>query len=213
MSFNKRYVAFLSQLEEIADGHDELTDTDVRERLHEVLNYYFVWGKGSIAELPNRFAMSSSTADKCVAKAVKSFVVDALSIVDKEGIDAGAPRHALIEDDTAVTSKGNTYDVFLGSSDEPLPATPPASDKKFQYEVPSKKKKTVASPLELVQLTVNVEGADLTPSYDGKFKMYKYILPSGATVAVTGKTPEEVRASAKRAVEQSLKMRALLGKR
>jgi hypothetical protein len=212
MSFNKRYVAFLSQLEEIADGHHELTDTDVRERLHEILNYYFIWGKGSVTELPNRFAMSSSTADKRVAKAVKGFIVDALSIVEREGIDAGAPRHALIEDDTAGTSKGNIYHVFLGSSDEPLPATPPASDKKFRYEVPSKKKKCVASPLELAQLTVNVEGADITPSFDGKFNMYQYILPSGATVGVMGKTPEEVRASAKRAVEQSLKMRALLGK-
>lgn len=210
MSFNKRYVAFLSQLEEIADGHEELTDTDVRERLHEVLNYYFIWGKGSVTKLPKRFAMFSSTADNRVAKVVKSFIVDALSITAKEGVVEGAPRHALIEDSTAVTSKGNAYDVFLGSSDEPLPATPPASDKVFEYEKPSKN--NVASPLELAQLTVNVDGADITPSFDGKFKMYKYSLLGGATVGVTGKTLEEVRASAKRAVEQSLKMLTLLGK-
>jgi hypothetical protein len=210
MSLSKRYVAFLSQLEEIADSHKELTDTDVRERLHDVLNYYFIWGKGSLTKLPKRFAMFSSTADNRVAKVVKIFIVDAISIAEKEGIVVGAPRHALIEDATAVTSKGNAYDVFLGSSEGPLPATLPVSDKVFEYEKPSKK--NVASPLELAQLTVNVDGADITPSFDGKFKMYTYSLPGGGAVGVTGKTLEEVMGSAKRAIESSLKMRALLGK-
>ena len=215
MIFKQRYVAFLSQLEEIADVHGELTDTDVRERLHEVLNYYFIWGKGDVTKLPKRFAMSSSTADRRVAKAVKSFIVDALSIAEVEGIMEGVARHALIEDDSAESNKGNAYDVFLGSSDRPLPATPPASDEDYQYEVAevaSKSQKSVASPIELAQLTVSVGGVDVTPSFNGKYKMYEYNLPGGATVGVMGKTPEEVRVSAMRAVEQSLRMRALLGK-
>ena len=33
--FRKRYVAFLDELSKLAKKHDELTDTDVRERLPE----------------------------------------------------------------------------------------------------------------------------------------------------------------------------------
>jgi len=45
MHFRKRYVAFLNELSRLAKTHDELTDTDVRERLHEAINYHFVWNK------------------------------------------------------------------------------------------------------------------------------------------------------------------------
>ena len=58
MEFRKRYVAFLNELSKLAKTHDELTDTDVRERLHEVINYHFVWDK-PMKGFPKRFAMMS----------------------------------------------------------------------------------------------------------------------------------------------------------
>ncbi len=73
--FRKRYVAFLNELSKLAKTHDELTDTDVRERLHEVINYHFVWGK-PMKGFPKRFAMMSTAADRKVAAVVKKFVVD-----------------------------------------------------------------------------------------------------------------------------------------
>ena len=45
--------------EEAREDHDELTDTDVREQLHEVINYHLVWDK-PMKGLPKRFAMMSA---------------------------------------------------------------------------------------------------------------------------------------------------------
>jgi hypothetical protein len=113
MSFRKRYVAFLAELEKIAKTHDELTDTDVRERLHSVINYYFVWNKATKGPFPKRFAMFSAKADALVHKAVREFVVDAVALAEEERIAPGAARHAALEDAAAKTKRGNSYDVFL----------------------------------------------------------------------------------------------------
>lgn len=209
MSFKTRYITFLSQLEKIADTHDELTDTDARERLREVLNYHFIWEEGSPTTLPKRFAMFSPSADKKVAKVVHSFINDALEIAKAEGIAKGSARHALIEDENAVTDEGNSYEIFLGSSDRLMPATAPAPDKLFKHEK-SSKNRDIPSPLDLTQLAVNVEGTDIFPLYNGEFSTYEYILPGGAMVAVSGKKLEDVRTSARRAVEHSLRMKLIL---
>ena len=96
--FRKRYVAFLNELSKLAKTHDELTDTDVRERLHEVINYHFIWGK-PMKGFAKRFAMMSAAADRKVAAVVKKFVVDARRIAENAAVKAGASRHALIEDE------------------------------------------------------------------------------------------------------------------
>lgn len=41
MKFLERYIQFLNELEKIDENYEGLTDTDVRERLREVINYYF----------------------------------------------------------------------------------------------------------------------------------------------------------------------------
>ena len=133
MDFLERYIQFLNELEEINLNHDELTDTDVRERLHEVINYYFVWGNHVESDFPQRFSMFTPEGDKQVYKAVYSFIMDAIRWADVEKIELGQARNSLIEDEKAISSEGNSYWLFLGFSEDVLPMKKPAPDEIFDY--------------------------------------------------------------------------------
>lgn len=132
MTFKERYTLFLNQLEKIAQEHDELTDTDVRERLHEVINYYFIWDNAVDSEFPSLYAMFSPEGNKAVFEAIRSFVIEASVLAENEGIKAGEERHKAIEDLEITTNAGESFDLFLGSSDIVLPANKPASDSIYQ---------------------------------------------------------------------------------
>jgi len=78
MTFHERYIHFLSELEKINESNEELTDTDVRERLWGVLNYYFVWGNPIEEDFPQRFSMLLLREIDCFAK---PFVVSLLMLL------------------------------------------------------------------------------------------------------------------------------------
>jgi len=127
MSFLITFEKYLNELEEIASEHDELTDTDVRERLHEVINWYFIWGHSIDKHFPRRYAMFSEVGDRLVEKVTRVFIENA----NKEAADVpvGQARNDLIEKSEIETPSGEYFDTYLGSVDEVLPAERPASDK------------------------------------------------------------------------------------
>jgi len=177
MDFRKRYVAFLHDLSKLAKTHDELTDTDVRERLHEVINYHFVWDK-PMRGFPKRFAMMSTAADRAVAARVRKFVADARRIAVDAEIPRGAARHALLEDSSARTRRGERYDVFLGSSDEVLRATKPAPDSIYAKAAKKKKYRPAYDPQELV---ITFKGRRLVPVFDAENAFWEYRLKGRST--------------------------------
>jgi len=107
---------FYTELEKLAESHEELTDTDVRESLHLTLNYYFVWGNVR-DRLPVTYGMFSLAGDRSIAKIVNNF----LSKVETSVIPVGKERLNSLQDPTIVTPGGCMYDQFIGHSDEPLP--------------------------------------------------------------------------------------------
>lgn len=196
MDFRKRYIGYLNELAKLSRKHDELTDTDVRERLHEVINWFFIWGK-PIQAFPKQFAMMSAAGNQSVAAATRNFIDDALAIAKAEGVKPGAARHALIEDPKAKSSKGDGYDVFLGSSDAVLPARKPAPD---SVHAPAKlaKKPRHEQKYELADLAVKVGGKTLVPTFDATDGMYEYRAPDGSVTRLAGffYTAEQIRAEA-----------------
>ena len=168
--FRKRYIAFLNELSRLAKAHDELTDTDVRERLYEVINYHFVWGK-AMAGFPKRFAMMSVAADRALASCVRQFVKDARRLAEDAGIGTGAARHALIEDPSARSRRGETYDVFLGSSEKVLKARKPAPDSRFATITSRKKYRPAYDPGEL---TIRFKGKSIVPVFDMESAFWEY---------------------------------------
>lgn len=133
MSFLTRYTQFLTELEQIAEEHDELTDTDVRERLRAVINYYFVWQNSIEIDFPKHYAMFCARGDQKVYVIVKNFIVDAIVLVEQEGLSLGESRNQALENLAAVTERGACYDEFLGSTSETLPPEKPALDETYDY--------------------------------------------------------------------------------
>lgn len=129
MIFDTLYINFLNQLEEISKEHDELTDTDVRVRLHEILNWYFIWDN-SLEDFPKRYAMFSDEADNLVYEAILEFVQKAK--IECKGIVVGQARNDLLEGLKLKTEQGNEYDWYLGSSSEVLPPEKPSLDSIYE---------------------------------------------------------------------------------
>ena len=178
--FRKRYIAFLNDLSRLAKRHDELTDTDVRERLHEVINYHFVWGK-PMKGFPKRFAMMSLPADRALAAIVKKFVDDARRIAEIDAVKVGAARHVLLEDPAAKTRRGESYDVFLGSSDEVRQSDKPAPDSIYAKAAKKKKYRPAYDPQELA---ITVKGRKLVPSFDPESAFWNYKSESGQSTGL-----------------------------
>lgn len=123
MEFLQHYQEFLNRLETISEKHDELTDTDVRERLHEVINWYFVWGN-PLFDFPQYYSMFSKKGNKLVSTATKKFITATQNIVTP----IGQERNDLLENPSAITLSGQSYDTFIGSIDTVLPPTKPTPD-------------------------------------------------------------------------------------
>ena len=89
-------------LDAIADAHDDLTDTDVREAIDEVLAHAFVWGQ-PLPAWPRTFRMLSRAGDQRVSRAVQRFLAHAL-------LHAAAPR-----------ASGRAVAEFIGDGARPRP--------------------------------------------------------------------------------------------
>lgn len=126
MGFDFIYTDYLNELEHIAEEHDELTDTDVRERLRDVINYYFVWGNPVDESFPQKYAMFSAEGDALVAQATRNFVEQAQQAASDVAV--GNARNDLLESAEVETEEGASFDEFIGSTDEALPEEEPASD-------------------------------------------------------------------------------------
>jgi hypothetical protein len=72
-TFSAIYLEFLDELEAISTDCHELTDTEVRERIASVLDFYFVWNHPVQTGIPKRYAMSSPQGDQKVREAVSRF--------------------------------------------------------------------------------------------------------------------------------------------
>lgn len=194
MGFRERYVAYLNQLQSLARKHDEVTDTEVRERLHEVINYFFIWDK-PLTGFPKRFAMTSDSANRALAEVTRAFVLDARSLARAARVAKGAARHALIEDDSAKSRDGRTYDVYLGSLDRVAQVRKPGAD---SFYSPLKTPRSVQPRYEVQGLAIKLKGRTIVPTFDPKSGMYSYAAPQGHVVDYAQRfyEPEEMRAQA-----------------
>lgn len=100
-------------LSEIESEHDDVTDTDVREALHEVVTFGFVWGRRLPASL-RTLRMLSREGDARVISAVVSFLRDADGLF--AGVRFGQERLDVLQDRDIYPE----YDLFFGHTDEPL---------------------------------------------------------------------------------------------
>ena len=104
-------VRFFDALEAIGAEHEELYDTDVRERIGAALEQQLI--AGSQGEVSESFGMFSSEGDRLVRDAVASYLGEARPIADALNLGEAA-RRAAVWDAEAASSEGTPVDEFLG---------------------------------------------------------------------------------------------------
>lgn len=104
--------AFLDQLERIGLEHDELYDTDVRERMAEVIERTLVEGAGPI-DVPRSLGMFSEEGNARVQAALATYLGSALPLATELALDEAGRRDA-VWDEGGGSSAGTSVDEFLG---------------------------------------------------------------------------------------------------
>ncbi|QDU90908.1 hypothetical protein Pla175_43210 [Pirellulimonas nuda] len=112
-------VAMLSGLESVEVEHAELTDTEVRESIHLVLNYFFVQGRNDRPP-PTTYLMFSRKGDAAVSAVIQAFLSDVKSIPGIEQCPTGQVRLDMLQNPTLASSQNRIYDEFIGHTDRPI---------------------------------------------------------------------------------------------
>jgi hypothetical protein len=105
----------LDALDEIAEAHPELLDTDVRERMSSVIERRYVKLDLSF-KVPGDLGMFSATANEKLRAALEQHLTNLTTIADIFKLDTETKRLRTLRN-PAVKSEphGHTYDYFLGS--------------------------------------------------------------------------------------------------
>jgi hypothetical protein len=105
-------VRFLDALEAIGAEHEEVYDTDVRERLAALIEQRLI-RKSNEVNIPDELGTFSPEGDQLVRAALVSYLAEAAPRADALNLDEAA-RRAAVWDGEAASSNGMPVDEFLG---------------------------------------------------------------------------------------------------
>jgi hypothetical protein len=144
----------LSQLETLAESHNEVFDNDVREQLHLSIWEGFVLMKKNYI-LPSDFKMSSKSGNRQVRSIIKGFLELALQVVSEEKeLQEPLARLKFFQDDSIESmDEDKKYYEFFGHLDEK------EAQKKLQYYEEIK----VQSPKDSINLSNTNKAKKETP--------------------------------------------------
>jgi hypothetical protein len=107
----------LKRLMAVEDAHDELGDTEVRERLDDAVHHGFLIPTPGY-QLPNDFAMYSSEGNQAVRSAFVWFLPAATAAAAAEGLDTFHKRLAAFQNlDVTVGPERVCYNDYFGWAD------------------------------------------------------------------------------------------------
>jgi hypothetical protein len=112
-----------------------------------------------------------------------------------------------LEDDRARTSRGARYDVYIGSSDSPLPARKPDSDRNYRYF--SKTPDLYGSLLNGKRLELTVDGHKARIDFDHEVRQYVcWFVGQRGTAYFSAKEKKELQQAATRVLRDLAKNNA-----
>jgi hypothetical protein len=103
----------LARLAEIGEGHDEVYDSEVRERMRDAISNGFLRSVPGF-EMPAKFGMYSEKGNQLVRRALAKYVVEANKKAEELGLDFRARYAAFQNEEIVVGSKEVTYGDFFG---------------------------------------------------------------------------------------------------
>ena len=105
-------VRLLDAMEAIGAKHEEIFDTDVRERLGDAIERSLITPSGPIA-VPADMGMFSDEGNAAVRSALMDYLAEAAPLADALALDESA-RRAAVWDEGATSTSGLSVDEFLG---------------------------------------------------------------------------------------------------
>ncbi len=103
----------LERLDAIAEQHEEVGDTDVREAMSAAVFDGFLRPVPSF-ELPDRYAMFSEEGDRLVKQALAEFLPAANQHAAEVGLTSFHERLATFQDVELQSAAGSFYDDYFG---------------------------------------------------------------------------------------------------
>ena len=103
----------LDRLDAIAEQHDEVGDTDVREAMSEAVFDGFLRPVPTFA-LPDRFAMFSKEGDRLVKQALAEFLPAAIQSAEVSVLNSFHQRPSAFQDGDVQSDGGSYYDDYSG---------------------------------------------------------------------------------------------------
>ena len=97
------------------DGHDEVMDTDVRERMHDAVYKTLVEPQADY-ELPDEFGMFSPDGNKKVKAILAKFFAHP-EFAEAKKLPTPKARLDAFQDVEVESGEGNTYDEYFGYND------------------------------------------------------------------------------------------------
>jgi hypothetical protein len=104
---------FLGTLDKIFDQHDELGDSDVRNRLSLAIHKHFVHQQPG--QLPEKFGMFTDAGEKLVRAAVQKFLAHPEILTASKSLKTPEARLLAFQDDDVKSAEGNNYSEYFGS--------------------------------------------------------------------------------------------------
>src|SRR5262245_42846438 len=99
----------------LADGHEEISDTVVREALHGVVFRALVQ-RDANEELPSEFGMFTPGGNKRLRVVLSKFL-DHPEVAKAKKLPTRQARLSAFQDDEVESDEGNSYDDYFGYND------------------------------------------------------------------------------------------------
>lgn len=103
----------LTKLDRIFDQHEELGDTDVRERMFDAVFLGFIRPKPAYS-LPARFGMFTEEGNKLVRAAIQEFLAHPQVIAAGKKLKTVQERMYAFQDDAVETAGGTQFSEYFG---------------------------------------------------------------------------------------------------
>jgi hypothetical protein len=112
----KSLVSLLNQLDLIADEHDEVSDTYVRDQMRDAITRALLNPEPGYS-LPNEYGMFSPEGNSKVKAALSKFIDEVK--IEVVGLGLLPPKVRLndFQDIEVQSRRGNTYDEYFGHAD------------------------------------------------------------------------------------------------
>jgi len=110
---------FLTALDRIESKHEEIGDTDVREKMYNAIHSAFIVRQRSYS-LPDKFGMFTDEGNNLVRLALDKFLKHQEVVATSKSLKNPQDRLEAFQDDDVETSEGTTIWEYFGYRNKPV---------------------------------------------------------------------------------------------